>query len=140
MLIFAFSSYPAVLQWKDVDILIKILRHQQIHLYILKLNCVLQLDIIKSGNLYNRQTLQRKVLVILLIATPLVRMQQYSFISWHIIIKIFLQIQPCFLQSSRLIIKFIAISTHRRMGTGKGYNSPQYFVLKALVQIGRAHV
>ena len=135
MLVFTFSSYLAVLQWKDVDILTEMLRRQQIYLYTLELNCVLQLDIIKSGNLYNQQTSRRKASVILLTTTPLVKTQQYSFVSRHIIIRIFLQVQLCLLQGGRLIIKSIIISAHRYISTSKGCNSPQYLILKALARL-----
>ena len=92
-------------------------------------------DVIKLGNLYNQQTLRRKALVTSLIATPLVRTQWRSFISQYIIIRIFLQVRPYYLQGSRLIIKSIAISTYRRIGTSRGYSSPQYFILKALARL-----
>ena len=133
MLVFTFFNCPVVLQQKNIDILIKILRYQQICLYILESNYIPQLDVIKLGNLCNRQTLQKKVLVILLIAIPLVRIQWCSFISQYIIIRIFLQVQLYCLQGSRLIIKSIIISAYHHIGTSKGYNSPQYFILKALV-------
>ena len=111
------------------------LRYWQIRLYILELNCIPQLDIIELGNLYNQQTSQRKALVTLLTAMPLVRMQWYSFISWHIIIRIFLQVRLCRLQGGRLIIKSMVISAHRRIGTSRGCSSPQYFILKALARL-----
>ena len=110
-------------------------RRQQIRLYILELNYIPQLDVIKLGNLYNQQTLRRKALVILLIATPLVRMQLRFFISQYIIIKMFLQIQPYYLQGSRLTIKSIVISAYYYIGTSRGYSSPQYFILKALARL-----
>ena len=111
------------------------LRRQQIRLYILESNYIPQLDVIKLGNLYNRQTSRRKALVTSLTATPSVRLQWRSFISRHIIIRIFLQVRPCRLQGSRSTIKSIAISAHCYIGTGKGCNSPQYFVLKALARL-----
>ena len=97
-----------------------------------------QLDVIKLGNLQYWQTLQRKALVTLLIATPLVGTQQRSFISRHIIIRIFLQIQPYCLQGSRLTIKLIAISAYYYIGTSRGYSSPQYFILKALARLTKS--
>ena len=104
-------------------------------LYILELNYIPQLDVIELGNLYNQQTSRRKALVTSLMATPLVRTQWRSFISWYIIIRIFLQVRPCRLQGGRLIIKSMAISAYRYMGTGRGCSSPQYFVLKALARL-----
>ena len=104
-------------------------------LYILELNYISQLDVIKLGNLYNQQTSRRKALVTLLTATPSVRTQQRSFISWYIIIRIFLQVRPYYLYGSRLIIKSIAISAYYRIGTNRGYSSPQYFILKALARL-----
>ena len=68
-------------------------------------------------------------------ATPLVRIQQRSFISWYIIIRMFLQVQPCYLQGNRVIIKSIAISAYYYIGTSRGYSSPQYFILKALTRL-----
>ncbi len=111
------------------------LRRQQICLYILELNYIPQSDVIKLGNLYNRQTLQRKALVTSLTATPLVRTQWRSFISQYIIIRIFLQVRLYYLQGSRLIIKSIVISTYYYIGTSRGYSSPQYFILKALARL-----
>ena len=93
------------------------------------------LDVIKLGNLYNQQTSRRKALVTLLTATPLVRTQWRSFISRHIIIRIFLQVRPYYLQGGRLITKSIAISAYYYIGTSRGYSSSQYFVLKALVHL-----
>ena len=113
----------------------EMLKYQQICLYILKLDCVPWLDIIKLSNLYNQQTSQRKALVTLLTATPLVRTQWHSFISQYIIIKILLQVQPYYLQSSRLITKSMAISAHYYISTSKRYSSFQYFILKALVYL-----
>ena len=104
-------------------------------LYILELNYIPQSDVIKLGNLYNQQISRRKALVTSLTATPLVRTQQRSFISRHIIIRIFLQVRPYRLQSSRSITKSIAISTHRYIGTSRGYSSLQYFILKALARL-----
>ena len=104
-------------------------------LYILELNYIPQLDVIKLDNLYNQQTSRRKALVTLLTATPSVRIQWRSFISRYIIIRIFLQVRPCYLQGSRLIIKSIAISAYRYIGTSRGYSSPQYFILKALARL-----
>ena len=135
MLALAFSGCLVVLQQKDIDILTEILRRQQIRLYILEPNYMPQLDVIELGNPCNRQILQRKALVMSLTATPLIRTQWRSFISWYIIIRIFLQVRPCCLQGSRLITKSIAISAHRRIGTGRGCSSPQYFILKALARL-----
>ena len=56
-------------------------------------------------------------------------------ISRYIIIRIFLQIQPYRLQSSRLITKSIAIFAYYYIGTSRGYSSPQYFILKALAHL-----
>ena len=109
------------------------LRHQQIRLYILGLNYIPWSDVIKLDNLYNQQTSQRKVLVTSLIATPLVRTQQRSFISRHIIIRIFLQVRLCYLQSSGLTTKSMAIPAYYYIGTSRGCSSPQYFILKALI-------
>ena len=111
------------------------LRRQQIRLYILELNYILQSDVIELGNLYNRQTSRRKALVTSLTATPLIRTQWRSFISQYIIIRIFLQVRPCYLQGGRLITKSIAISAYCRIGTSRGYSSPQYFILKALARL-----
>ena len=111
------------------------LRCQQIYLYILELNYIPQLDVIKLGNLYSKQISRRKALVTLLTATPLVRMQWRSFISWYIIIRIFLQVRPCCLQGGRLITKSIAISAYYYIGTNRGYSSPWYFILKALAYL-----
>ena len=135
MLVLAFSSYLVVLWQKDIDILIEMPRRQQIRLYILELNYIPQSDVIKLGNQYSRQILQRKALVISLIATPLVGMQWRSFISRHIIIRIFLQVWPYCLQSGRLIMKSMAISTYCCIGTSKGCSSSQYFILKALAHL-----
>ena len=104
-------------------------------LYILELNYIPRLDVIELGNLCNRQTSRRKALVTSLTATPSVRTQWRSFISRHIIIRIFLQVRPCRLQGSRLIIKSIVISAYYRIGTSRGYSSPQYFILKALARL-----
>ena len=79
-----------------------------------------------------RDTSQRKALVILLTAMPLIRIQWRS---WHIIIRILLQVRPCYLQSSRLIIKSIAISAYYYIGTSRGCSSPWYFILKALARL-----
>ena len=133
MLALAFSSYLVVLQQKDIDILTEMLRRQQIHLYILELNYIPQSDVIKLGNPYSQQISRRKALVMSLAATPLVRTQWRSFISRHIIIRMFLQVRPYRLQGSRLITKSIAISAYYCIGTSRGYSSPQYFILKALV-------
>ena len=84
-----------------------------------------QSDVVKLGNLYSQQISRKKALVILLIATPLVGIQWRSFISWHIIIRMFLQVRPCFLQGSRLIMKLIAISAYCYIGTSREYSSPQ---------------
>ena len=135
MLALAFLGCLVVLQQKDIDILTEMPRRQQICLYILELNYIPQLDVIKLGNLYNWQTLQRKALVTSLIAMPLVGTQWRSFISWHVLIRMFLQVRPCYLQGSRLITKSIAISAYCYIGTSRGYNSPQYFVLKALARL-----
>ena len=104
-------------------------------LYILELNYIPQSDVIKLGNLYNRQTSRRKALVTSLTATPLVRTQWRSFISQYIIIRIFLQVRPYYLQGSRLITKSIVISAYYYIGTSRGYSSPQYFILKALARL-----
>ena len=103
-------------------------------LHISELNYIPQSDV-KLGNLYNRQTSRRKALVTSLTATPSVRTQWRSFISQHIIIRIFLQVWPYRLQGSRLIIKSIVISAYYRIGTSRGYNSSQYFILKALTRL-----
>ena len=92
-------------------------------------------DVIELGNLYNQQTSRRKALVTSLTATPSVRTQWRSFISRHIIIRIFLQVRPYYLQSSRLIIKSIAISAYYYIGTSRGCSSSQYFILKALARL-----
>ena len=54
MLALAFSGCPAVLWWKDVDILTEVPRRWQIRLHILELNCVPWLDVIELGSLCNR--------------------------------------------------------------------------------------
>ena len=113
----------------------EILRRQQMRLYISELNYIPRSDVIKLGNLYNQQTSRKKASVTSLMATPSVRTQWRSFISRHIIIRIFLQVRPCRLQGSRLIIKSIAISAYRRMDTSRGCSSPQYFILKALARL-----
>jgi len=53
MLALTFSGYPAVLWWKDVNILTEVLRRWQIRLYISELNCVPQSDVIELGSLCN---------------------------------------------------------------------------------------
>ena len=104
-------------------------------LYTSELNYMPWSDVIELGNLYNQQTSRRKALVTSLTATPSVRTQWRSFISRHIIIRIFLQVRPCRLQGGRSTTKSIAISAHCHIGTGRGCSSPWYFVLKALARL-----
>ena len=135
MLALAFSGCLVVLQQKDINILIKMLRRQQICLYKLELNYIPQSDVIKLGNLYSRQISRRKALVTSLTATPLVGTQWRSFISRYIIIRMFLQVRLYRLQGGRLITKSIIISAYCYIGTSRGYSSPQYFILKALARL-----